>query len=227
MNGATRREAVERARRSGRVAVLAILVTVVVHAAAVFARAPAGLWADPGAPAASFEVVRVVNEVTTLTWDVAMVLFLVWLHRALANTAVLGAPSRFRGWKAVVLFFIPIVWFVGPYLVMRDLLLRSDPGPLPDAPVYRARDVADYRGGEREAVAPPTWAYPAPLLAWWGLFVLRLFGAPWLPVFVVSRAVDAAVSCLSDAAAAVACAMVIRAVGARQRERLRRLEALE
>jgi hypothetical protein len=167
-----------------------------------------------------------------------VVVFLLWLHRAMENAKLLGSPSSWSSGKALVAFLVPVVNLVLPYWPMMALFRASDPDRLPDAPVYRDRDQADYRGGLREAVAPPRWRYPSSVLAW-----ALLFGARPVPGFVgsfleIAEAVNpsglgrtmvnaAVVARLVEVAAAVACILLVRSIDARQREQCRRLDAMQ
>jgi hypothetical protein len=152
--------------------------------------------------------------------------YLRWLHRAVANVTSLGSAMKWRPGQAVSAHFLPIVGFWRPYQVMKALYEASDPTTLPDAPVYRVRDDASYREASREVVAAPEWRRPAPILAWWLTYLLS-----GVPGIVVSLTVDPRVGAWTSAAgygaAATLVILVIRSIDARQRERLRRLEASE
>lgn len=87
---------------------------------------------------------------------VCAVTFLLWLHRARANLAQFrSGPFEFSPSEAVVSFFIPIVNFVQPYFVVRELWRLSDPA---------------YSATEPRRAAPKS-----PLvLSWWVLFIGRV-----------------------------------------------------
>jgi hypothetical protein len=181
-----------------------------------------GADADRGDPFISLAAV------TSLGWlasAIAVVLFLVWVYRAAANVALLESPIAVRPGEVVVAYFIPILNLFRPYQAMKAIYRGSDPTPLGDLPAFRDRTDPDYRGGAREAIAPPQWAFRAPILGWWLLYVLRP-----VPVVVPMAARGMGIAPLLgnvwDVAAAVACVLVIRSVDARQRERCRRLEAM-
>jgi Domain of unknown function (DUF4328) len=154
---------------------------------------------------------------------VAAVLYLRWLHRAVANTRLLRAPIEWTPLQAVVAYFIPIVWFFRPYQVMKALHAGSDPSALHDAPVFRYRPAPNYREAVREPLPPPRWKHPAPIAAWWALYSFGWFWGIVGKVFGRPAAFGGALA--SHVATAVLCALIIRSVDARQRERHRRLEA--
>ena len=166
---------------------------------------------------------RLPYGVSALLGLVAVVLYLRWSYRAVANTTLLRAPIEWTPRQAVAAYFIPIVSFFRPYQVMKALHAGSDPSALHDAPVFRYRPAPNYREAVREPLPPPRWNHPAPsprggastTSRWvWGM-VAKGFARP--------AAFGGALA--TDLAAAVLCALVIRSVDARQRERHRRLEA--
>jgi hypothetical protein len=175
--------------------------------------------------------VGALRNVTAGTWAVpcvhvaAAVLYLRWIHRAVTNAQHLGTPLGWTPRQAVTAYLIPFVNFIRPYQVMKALYAASDPAALPDALTYRHRENADYRQGARELLEPTRWAFAAPIGAWWTLYMLDgLLGSFFM---VVAGPIPGAVlSALSFLAAAMLALLVIRSVDARQRELLRRLEAL-
>lgn len=179
----------------------------------------------PGIEGAS-SLARTLVAGASLFGAVATVMFLMWVHRTVKNVALLGRPIAWTPSRAVLAYLVPILFWWRPYMAMKAVLAASDPAVLPDVPVYVRREAADYRGGAREAVAPPRWSYVAPVLPWWLLFNLR-YAVPNLvavglnPGWPIARPLSWAL----DVAAAVCCALVIHAVNARQRELCRRLDA--
>jgi heme/copper-type cytochrome/quinol oxidase subunit 2 len=155
------------------------------------------------------------------------VLFLVWLYRAVSNARALGAQTKWSPGMAVVASVVPVVSLVMQYFVARDLYRASDPSPLQDAPIFRERADAGYREGGRELLPAPRWDYAAPILAW-----CLIEAANALTVTVIARIADwvplaAWLYAPGQIAISVLCALVVRSIDARQRERCRRLEATE
>jgi hypothetical protein len=212
MHAVTEPAAVETATKRARWAIFAVLASTVYRMV---------LFALEGPPV--IRSASVPYRVSSFLHLVAIVLYLRWLYRAVANTRPLRAPIEWSPLQAALAYFIPIVWFFRPYQVMKALHAGSDPSALPDAPVFRDRPASNYREGVREPLPPPRWKHPAPIAAWWALFsfswvwsmVARGFGRP--------AAAGGALAL--HVATAVLCALVIRSVDARQRERHRRLEA--
>jgi hypothetical protein len=176
-------------------------------------------------------------------WITAAILYCRWLYRAYEDNARLGgSPLRFTPSYAVGTFFIPIVNLWQPYQAIRDLYVASDPRSLPDPPQFAPSTDVLYRSSGRELVAPPKWNTRFPVAAWWGLYMF----APAVVslVFLVVEMAGLSGSG-SDRMAAMALSgmglvtvgihvvsaalaiQVIRAIKARQGERLRRLEAAE
>lgn len=91
-----------------------------------------GLPVSAAEAAASYDRGATTATASLVTLVCSMVLFLVWLHRSVANLRSLEAneaPPSFRftpGW-AVAWFFLPIANLVRPYQVMRELYSRSNP----------------------------------------------------------------------------------------------------
>ncbi len=229
---AARRAAVENATFRARSAVTAVLVAAVggVIADARAAGCALGRGLDGQG--------RVAQELTIcaasqFTWFAAGALFLMWVHRAVSNSTLLGVPLKWRSWQAVLSYVVPVVSIVLPYYVMKALFRASDPSTLRDAPMFRERAEASYRRGAREVVAPPRWSFPAPILAWWILFETRIAAdmvdsaADGLAVRAARSVCEVAVTALCQLAAGILCVLVVRSVDARQRERCRRLEAIE
>ncbi len=221
---AERHAAVESVSRLGRWAIGAGLVSAGL-VALTYVRASGGaLWLG-AADESAVRLAVIVMAADTVTRIAAMVLFLTWVYRAVANARALGVPLQWGPIQAVLAHIVPVVNWVLPYYVMKALQRASDPSTLPDAPIFRERPEANYRDGVRELLAPPRWSLPAPILAWCILYdattVSRLL---LLPLGAsASRYVGASLG----VATCVLCALVVRSVDARQRELCRRLEAAE
>ncbi len=136
---------------------------------------------------------------------------------------LLRAPIGWTPRQAVAAHFIPLVSLFRPYKVMKALHAGSDPSTLHDAPLFRYRPASSYREGVREPLPLPRWDYPAPIGAWWGVYNFSWVWAVAAGGFSMSVASGGVLA--MDVVAAVLCALVIRSVDARQRERHRRLEA--
>jgi hypothetical protein len=155
------------------------------------------------------------------------VLFLVWIHRAVSNARALGAQTKWSPRMAVVASIVPVVSLVMQYFVARDLYRASDPSPLKDAPVFRARADAGYREGGRELLSAPRWDHATPILAWCVTEAANALGAPVFARIAGGVPFAAWLYAPGEIAVAVLCALVVRSIDARQRERCRRLEATE
>jgi hypothetical protein len=163
---------------------------------------------------------------SSLTWLAGTVLFLMWLHRAVSNTTLLGSPVSWRPAQAVSSFFIPIIGLFRPYQVVTDVYRASDPSRIADMPSYVPREGAHYRESAVERVATPRWSYPAPIGAWWTLFILRNFvGIAAFPLFGWTGVTLAKAA--ADIVACGLCLLVMRSINERQRELCRRLDAAE
>jgi hypothetical protein len=222
---AERRAAVERAGRRARQVVWAVLLSGLLNmlrrtdALACVVRGAEGCEAGGAA-------VRVAVVLPYAVQLAAASLFLLWLYRAVSNARDLGVPLPWGPGQSALAFLVPIVSLVLPYYVMKALYRASDPSTLPDAPRFRERTDAGYREGAREPLPPPTWTSPAPILAWWVLFDAVALSGLVIPSGTGGAAVEWVVASF-DAAASVLCALVVRSIDARQRERCRRLEASE
>jgi hypothetical protein len=214
---AQRRGAVDRASRQARWATWAALVSAALGASSL----PYGsnVWSGPLVSGA--ELVRLSSSIASIA---AFVLFLFWLHSAVGRARALGAPVRWGQGQALLAFVVPLVSLVLPYYVMTALHRASDPSTLSDAPRYRDRIDASYREGARELLSPPRWSLPAPILAWCIAFdAVALSGLVPGPLFLGVLAGRSAEAALHLAAGAL-CALVVRSIDARQRERCHRLE---
>jgi hypothetical protein len=174
--------------------------------------------------AGSVVLAKAASLAPTLAGVVANVLFLVWIYRAVSNAGALGAPLKWGPGLAVLANIVPVVSLVLPYFILRELHRASDPSMLPDAPLYRKRPAGTYREGARELLAAPRWEHPAPLVAWWifdgARTVAGIAAATHAPLVDWLLA-----SC--QVAFDLLCILVVRSINARQRERGRRLEAVD
>jgi hypothetical protein len=222
---AARRVAVERASRRARWASVAVLAAAVARAIYDARAKGSGLWLGSGLQTRG-GVGAIVGASLQIASLAAGVLFLQWVHRAVSNAGLLGAPLKWSPGHAVLAYVVPVVSIVLPYYVMKALYRASDPLPLGDAPVFRDRVEASYRDGARELLAPPRWISPAPILAWWILFNARLVSGV-IAESVAGGPAGRWVAAFSELAAGVLCVLVVRSVDSRQRERCRRLDAAE
>src|SRR5580704_15681226 len=129
---ATRRAAVEGASVRARWAIVAVLVAAVVGAISDAGETGRTLALGPVGEG------RIAHELTVgaasqFTWVAAGASFLVWLHRAVSNSTLLGVPPKWGPWQAVLAYVVPVVSIVLPYYVMKALLRASDPSALEDA----------------------------------------------------------------------------------------------
>jgi hypothetical protein len=216
---AQRRAAVERASRQARWATRAVLVSAALGALSFAFGSSVGsnVWRGPLDSGAT--LVRLSSSIASIA---AFVLLLSWLYSAVGSARALGAPLRWGQGQALLAFVVPLVSLVLPYYVMTALHRASDPSTLSDAPRYRDRIDASYREGAREPLSPPRWNLPAPILAWCIAFdALSLSGLVTGPFGVPG---DWNAGAALQAVAGVLCALVVRSIDARQRERCRRLE---
>jgi Domain of unknown function (DUF4328) len=228
---AARRAAVESASFLARSAIGAVLVAAVVgalsHSGAMRCALGRGLDGR-GRIGQEFAV----HAAAQATWFAAGVLFLMWVHRAVSSSRLLGVPVKWGPWQAVLAFVVPVVSVVLPYYVMKALFRASDPSVLGDVPMFRQRAEASYREGGRELVASPRWIFPAPILAWWILFETRMLvdmvdSAGGALALRAAKSACGLAMTACQLGAGVLCVLVVRSVDARQRERCRRLEAIE
>jgi hypothetical protein len=133
-----------------------------------------------------------------------VVTFLLWIYRAHQNLlSFRPAPLRYSAAAAVYYFFIPFFSLFRPYLIMREIWVKSDPSLPPFAvPTY-------------------TKAPASPLVAtWWALFLARV-GIGW--IFLILRQEESTAGallantsllsvsyCVSILTAIPACLLVIR-----------------
>jgi hypothetical protein len=158
-----------------------------------------------------------------------------WLSRAYqAHRHLAGRSLRLSPTPAVWSFFVPILNLYRPYLAVRDLYAASDPRTLRDTPQYKPASATDYRSSARELVPPPRWERWCSLPLWWIVYQLPLVQGLVIGLLAVTTRVDMSsthpgyqlVVFLEGLLSAVLAGQVIRAIDARQNERLRRLEAL-
>ena len=192
-----------------RLAVIALGATAVLHGVEIVAAA--GGQTESMAPALS------IGEPVSLL--VTAVLFLRWLHRAVAFTAIMN-PTRLKWTPAAAVwgFFMPIVGLWRPYQVVRDVHDALAPDAVPEpAPRPRLDGAGGYRHVEMERAPAPAALPHASIGWWWGLFV----GARVLGLGDAQRStwIGAAVSILS----AILGGLVVRAIDGRLAERFRRV----
>ncbi len=157
------------------------------------------------------------------------IVFLRWLHLVVRMTKVLGVPTlRWTPSESVWGFVIPVLSFVRPYYVVRDVNDALAPELVPEPPVkVRPNERGGYR--ELEILAPPPsrklpdafiggwWAalWAGNLMAYVGIRKAYAHALPapgfWLPSDVIY------IGC------AVLAVVMIRAVTARLVERFRRV----
>ena len=222
---AERHAAVESVSRLARWAVMArLVVAAVVAVTFISGLGPVLTRAAHHEGGRTLSVVVMVSDAAIHL--VAEGLFLTWLYRAVSNARALGLPLKWGPIQAVVAQAVPVISLVLPYYVMTALHRASDPSALHDAPMFRVRAEGGYREGAREALAPPRWHLPAPILAW-----CILCGATTLSALLISPTLGVAAArytgALGGIATGVLGALVVRSIDARQRERCRRLEATE
>jgi hypothetical protein len=179
----------------GRALALTILVTLqlftLLGAAAAWASGASALDHDLTGAAAAFTTAAAIGSFDTLLFIAATVVFLTWVHRAMANLAPLGSMStRFSPAMAVWAYIIPFVNFVWGHTVMATIWQESQPPAMTDEGFYAKR-----------STALVNW--------WWGLYLAciviamsmmfaRPFGVEQLHalatkeiIFLVVRAVNA------------------------------------
>jgi hypothetical protein len=181
-----------------------------------------------GAPSNLPEIERVVDGMwlVSIVALAAFVALLVWIHRAWNGAArELGARLPHSAGWAVGWFFVPILNFVRPYQAVRALRDGSDPTPLPAPRVLVENPAASYREPARVEVVAPRFVPRVPIVLWWSMWV----AGKALPYFVVlfgSVRVFLAVDLVVDALAYLFTIEVVRGIDACQRERARRLDAM-
>jgi hypothetical protein len=157
---------------------------------------------------------------------VSAVLYCRWLHRAWKDNGLLeGRTLSMTAGAAVASFFIPIVSLYRPYQVVKELYEASDPETLPDRPQYRLTEGTSYRTTSGALVRPVDYRRPFPVRAWWAAYLvssitLRFIGFSTWAIVAGSFIV------VTSLVTGVLAIQVMQAIVARQRERLRRLEAL-
>jgi Domain of unknown function (DUF4328) len=164
------------------------------------------------------------------SWSVlriaSAVLYCRWLHRAWKDNGLLeGRTLSMSAGAAVASFFIPIVSLFRPYQAVKELYEASDPETLPDRPQYVLTEGSSYRATSGALISTPDYRRPFPVRAWWAAYLvssinIRLMGYSTWAIVAVTVVV------VSTLVGAVLAIRVMQAIVARQRERLRRLEAL-
>jgi hypothetical protein len=164
---------------------------------------------------------------STLVSVASIVLFAMWLHRAVANTSLLGSPVAWRPAQAVTSFFIPFVGFYRPYRIVTDVYRASDPVRAPDTPSFVSKVGVHYRESAVERVVAPRWRYAAPIGAWWSVYMLKGFVGGAVSRIFGDGLTATVATLMTDMTACALCLLVMRSINARQRELCRRLEAAE
>jgi hypothetical protein len=166
----------------------------------------------------------------------AVVLYCQWLYRAHGDVVALGGAAVVRPAAAVQAFFIPVANLYMPYRVVRDLHAASDPSTLHDPPEYKPTAGTQYRSSGLERVVRPGYDLWFPVREWWATYMVipLLLGLGGVVLGFASPHASALVTELTTAAygglqvgSAVLAICVVRSIVARQRERLRRLEAIQ
>jgi Domain of unknown function (DUF4328) len=122
----------------------------------VVSRVLAGDSVSTGALNASDTLIRVALIMDAVAILLAVVAFVVWLHRAYVNAAQLSSMQmRFTPGWAVGWFFVPIANFYRPFQIVSDLWLASD---------------RYWTWATPDPGSPPSLSRRIPL--WWGLWLL-------------------------------------------------------
>ncbi len=155
----------------------------------------------------------------------AFLAYLFWLYRAyVVGLDHLGASLPFTPSVAVDWCFIPVMNLWKSYRAVRDLYLSSNPSDLPLPVIVKEKPNAGYRDPARQVSSPEVRLPRVPLLLWW---------MTWAVGFVAKLTVDRSVFFVELAAsvslflAGIFTVVVARGVHACQRERARRMDALE
>jgi hypothetical protein len=157
---------------------------------------------------------------TTVSYLLASIPFIVWLHRARRNLEALGIydVTWSPGW-AIGGWFVPILSLWRPKQVMNEVWRASDPG-LPHG--ARAREWSQL---------PLSWV----VTAWWALFIVggfldriagRMYSNATTPDAEISATTVSLVASVMTAAAALLAIQVVRQVTRRQRTRAARIREL-
>ena len=160
------------------------------------------------------------------------VLFLRWLHKLVLATRALGGDTlSFSAREAVTGFVIPLINFMRPYQIVRDVHDTLAPDRVPEPPVQVRAD--EMRGYRDVSITPP----PAPaklphasIGAWWGFFwvgnLLANFASRQHPDTVSGLLFANTFNNVGDVVDIVSASLavlVVRSVTARLTERYRRV----
>ena len=235
-----RSQGVKMARRRGKAAVAALIVTAVIRVyTAGVASWQIGLLDD---------LQRGVSQTSTLQLSDSLfragaiaeigmllltgVLFLRWLAQAVkaARDLQVSPPLAWTPSQAVWGFFIPFVNMVRPYQVLRDLHDVLDSAGIPEpAPRPRLDGAAGYRTVELEKAPPPAKLPHASIGAWWALYILggivgrgASSNGPGALEVMSSRTMSIVSDAIEIGSASLAI-LVVLAISARLAERQRRL----
>jgi hypothetical protein len=156
--------------------------------------------------------------------------FCTWISSAFGAAKALGAKTgRYDAHYTNVGFFIPLLNLVQPYRGLRALDGAIDPTLLPEPPPRPAG--TDGTHGYRDAASaqrPSADIRPAPLVAWWGLWLGRVVpGVLAIAAYGswVGTAAFAILGALTDVACLWMAILVVRRIDARLRERALRRSA--
>jgi hypothetical protein len=129
---------------------------------------------------------------STLAYVACTIAFCHWMYRAYKDAQRITPPGLLRSkpWWVVVSWFVPLVFFVQPYLHMRQLWQASD---------VRASTLADL-----QAIGMPT-----EFRLWWFLWLVGMISTA-VEGEGVSYYVQTVLSCVADVAAAL---LAVRIVG--------------
>jgi hypothetical protein len=158
---------------------------------------------------ATLGAVGVADGIGFLFFVAAVVVFLVWVHRAIANLRALGSENwRFTPAGAVWGYFIPIVSLWQGHQVMATLWTESQPVPLDEHSLRRKTTLVNW---------------------WWGVYLFTSFGAYFAPQTIEphevrSAALTVSVIDLTRITAGVLFLCMVRATQRRQEEQWRDLE---
>jgi hypothetical protein len=179
----------------------------------------------------SEKIVRYDVIVELLVLILTSALFLGWLYRVVRLTRALGGNAlKWSPKEAVWAFIIPVISFLRPYRVLRDVHDELVPEFVPEPPLEVRPQEGGYRQVEFRAPPPPMKLHHASIGGFWGTF---WFGKALSVLARVDRGdgVDtlltrAALSTVAEGIeilSVVLAVMMIRTVTARLLERFRRI----
>ena len=155
---------------------------------------------------------------TAVSYLLASIPFIVWLHRARRNLEALGIHGlRWSPGWAIGGWFVPILSLWRPKQVMNEVWRASDP----ELPAWTME----------WSLLPLSWA----VTAWWALFLVggfldrisgRMYSNATTPEAEISATTVSLVASIMTAAAALFAIQVVRQVTRRQRTRAARIREL-